>query len=453
MSKLILGCIADDFTGGSDAASFLAAGGMNTVLLSEIPGPDLVLPDDVRAAVITLKSRTQETGAAVADSLAAIRWLLDAGASHFYVKYCSTFDSTPDGNIGPIVDAVLEELSAEGTILCPALPANERVVRDGVLYVKGIPLAESPMKDHPLTPMWESRISLLMEPQGKYRSLELHKDALDQDDDCVRALIDTFTQGITPDAESGQKHWYLIPDYVDDRDAERLAHLFGGMKVLTGGSGILTALARRFMSSELPQEASSPSCQADRERPACPFPAEAGGAAAYEGTDGPAVIVAGSCSVATHAQTTRYEKDGGDSFRLSDEGIASGAENPVSIWEKMSFSDAPLIYCYDTPEGLKKKRNEAGRQLAAKIEAALAGTAAYAMKHGVTRIIAAGGETSGAVTQALGYKAYRIGRSVAPGVPVMTPLENPSIRLVLKSGNFGQEDFFERALKLTGKEK
>lgn len=116
-NSLILGCIADDFTGGSDAASFLAAGGMNTILLSEIPGEDYVLPDDVEAAVITLKSRTQETSAAVADSLSSIRWLRGAGASHFYVKYCSTFDSTPEGNIGPIVDAVLEELDTDGTVL------------------------------------------------------------------------------------------------------------------------------------------------------------------------------------------------------------------------------------------------------------------------------------------------------------------------------------------------
>ena len=126
-SNLILGCIADDFTGGSDAASFLAAGGMNTILLTEIPDDSYQLPADAEAAVITLKSRTQETASAVADSLRAIRWLRSAGASHFYVKYCSTFDSTPAGNIGPIVDAVLEELNADGTILCPALPANGRI--------------------------------------------------------------------------------------------------------------------------------------------------------------------------------------------------------------------------------------------------------------------------------------------------------------------------------------
>jgi len=420
---LILGCIADDFTGGSDAASFLASGGMNTILLSEIPDPGYRLPDDAEAAVITLKSRTQETSAAVEDSLAAIRWLRNAGASHFYVKYCSTFDSTPKGNIGPIVDAVLEELDAEGTILCPALPANGRIVRDGILYVKGIPLAESPMKDHPLTPMWESRISLLMKPQGKYESLEIPSDLLHGTEEALETQLQTFREET---AESGKGHWYLIPDYADERDAARIAGLFGDMKVLTGGSGILTELARRYRTRDT-------------------------GAVPYQGTDGPAVIVAGSCSTATHAQTLWYEARGGASFQLSDEGILSGRENAASVWAQMQEADAPLIYSYDSPEGLKEKRNAEGRRLAEKIEETLAGIAAEAMKHGVTRIIAAGGETSGAVTKALGYTAYRIGDSVAPGVPVMTPLDNPALRLVLKSGNFGEEDFFGRAIKLTGK--
>ncbi len=435
-NRLLLGCIADDFTGGSDAASFLAAGGMNTILLSEIPEPGFTLPEDAEAAVITLKSRTQETSGAVADSLAAIRWLKEAGASHFYVKYCSTFDSTPEGNIGPIADAVLTELNAEGSILCPALPANERVVKNGILYVKGVPLAESPMKDHPLTPMWESRISLLMAPQSKYRCLELHADLLAEGPAAVTSAVTAFAASVAERDANGCPHWYLIPDYETEEDAEKLADLFYKMKILTGGSGILKALAGKLL----------------KEEGSAPEGSRSGGADAYEGTEGPAVIVAGSCSVATHAQTTRYEKDGGPSFRLSDEGVASGEENPEAVWQKMGSFSAPLIYSYDTPEGLKNKRNEAGRALAAKIEATLAETAASAMRHGAKRIIAAGGETSGAVTLALGFKAYRIGRSVAPGVPVMTPLDDPSIRLVLKSGNFGQEDFFERALRLTGKE-
>lgn len=415
-SNLILGCIADDFTGGSDAASFLAAGGMNTILLCEIPEPGFKLPPDVEAAVITLKSRTQETSAAVADSIAAIRWLKDAGAEHFYIKYCSTFDSTPDGNIGPIVDAALEELNTAGTILCPALPANQRIVKDGILYVKGVPLAESPMKDHPLTPMWESRISSLMKPQGKYASLEIHKDLLHSEKRQVDRMITDFT--------AGKEHWYLIPDYTDEQDAEKIAELFGDMKLLSGGSGILQELAVKLRKNSAPSTV-------------------------YRGTEGPAIIVAGSCSTATHAQTLWYENHSGASLQLNDESIMNGTQTAVSIFEQMRSEEAPLIYSYDTPEGLQKKRNPEGRKLAAMIENTLAETAKTAMEHGVKRIIAAGGETSGAVTRALGYKAYYIGASVAPGVPVMTPVDDPSLRLVLKSGNFGQEDFFDRALALT----
>lgn len=418
---LILGCIADDFTGGSDAASFLAAGGMNTILLSRIPTSDYVLPEDAQAAVITLKSRTQETSAAVRDSLLAIRWLKEAGASHFYVKYCSTFDSTPQGNIGPIVDAVMEELNAEGTILCPALPANDRIVRNGILYVKGLPLAESPMKDHPLTPMWESRIRLLMEPQGKYDSLEIWSDALHGPDEALDRQIQLLREAA---AESGKKHWYLIPDCRDDKDAARIVSRFGDMTVLTGGSGILKDLAGRYKTKD-----HSP--------------------VFYQGTKGPAVILAGSCSTATHAQTLWYGAHNGTLFRLMDEDILSGKLTAASIWSRMKQQEAPLIFSYDSPEGLRRKRNQEGRRLAAEIEEILAQTAVEAVRHGVTRIIVAGGETSGAVTKALGYEAFRIGASVAPGVPVMIPLENPAIRLILKSGNFGQEDFFGRSLELT----
>lgn len=171
--KLLLGCVADDFTGGSDAASHLAAGGLNTILCNGVPAPGFVPPEGCEAVVIALKSRTQETESAVADSMKAARWLAEQGAEQLYVKYCSTFDSRPCGNIGPIVDAILEAFNVPGTVLCPALPSNGRVVRDGILYVNGVPLAESPMKDHPLTPMWESRVAKLMEPQGKYACLEV----------------------------------------------------------------------------------------------------------------------------------------------------------------------------------------------------------------------------------------------------------------------------------------
>lgn len=415
---LILGCIADDFTGGSDAASFLAAGGMNTILCSGVPGSDFVIPEGCEAVVIALKSRTQETSAAVADSLAAIAWLKTQGAAHFYVKYCSTFDSTPKGNIGPIMDAVLEYLDAPSSILCPALPANERIVKDGILYVKGIPLAESPMKDHPLTPMWESRITRLMAPQSKYPSMELHADALHGDREALLCQIAGFARN--------QNHYYLVPDYVNDADAEIIADIFGNCAVLSGGSGILTALARKLRSGN-----------------AQPM--------FFSGTQGPAVILAGSCSVATNAQTGYYLYHGGKAIRLEDRLLVDGVQTSGSVWEQALNleCDTPLIYSWESPEGLKAKRNEQGKALSALIEKTLSEIAVLAVNDGTYRIIVAGGETSGAVTQKLGYHAFWIGQSIAPGVPILIPLEQPEVRLVLKSGNFGQEDFFVRALKMT----
>lgn len=169
---MILGCIADDFTGASDAASFLVKGGMRTLLFNGIPEND-INDTDTDAIVIALKTRTQETTSAVADSLAAIDWLEKQGAKHFYVKYCSTFDSTPKGNIGPICDAVMDALQVENTLLCPSLPVNGRTVKDAVLYVHGIKLEESHMRNHPLTPMRDSNLIRLMAPQSRYESRHL----------------------------------------------------------------------------------------------------------------------------------------------------------------------------------------------------------------------------------------------------------------------------------------
>lgn len=415
---LIFGCIADDFTGGSDAASFLSAGGMNTILCSGIPEAGFVLPEGCEAVVIALKSRTQETSAAVSDSLAAVRWLQEHGAKHFYVKYCSTFDSAPKGNVGPIMDAVLEYLDVPCTILCPALPANGRTVKDGILYVNGVPLSQSPMKDHPLTPMWESRIAHLMEPQSRYASLELPSDLLRGRTRELMDAISSFAEGKT--------HYYLIPDYVDDNDAILLADLFGGYKVLSGGSGILTAVAQSLKTNNAAKPASLE-------------------------PNGPAIIFAGSCSVATNAQTNDYLSKGGQAVRLENTHLLDGRQTPDRIWKQAQTlkTDAPLIYSWESPEGLKAKRDAQGKALSALIEKTLSEIAAQAVADGTHRIIVAGGETSGAVTRRLGYRAFWIGKSIAPGVPILIPLERPDVRLVLKSGNFGQKDFFSRALTMT----
>lgn len=223
--KLLIGCVADDFTGASDAASFLAKSGMRTMLFNGVPKTEQSYEMD--AAVIALKTRTEETGKAVEDSLEAVKWFQKQDACHIYSKYCSTFDSTPDGNIGPILDAILDECKEKSSIICPALPVNGRTVSQGKLYVNGVPLDESPMKNHPLTPMWESDLGKLMEPQSKYPCIKVTEEIMKGSKEEIEQYIAKESQG--------KEKFYLIPDYVKDEDAAKIAEVFGDMKVLSGG--------------------------------------------------------------------------------------------------------------------------------------------------------------------------------------------------------------------------
>ena len=414
-----LGCVADDFTGASDAASFLAKGGMPVLLTNGVPEQE---PRETEAVVIALKSRTQETRAAVADSLAALKWLEARGAKQFYIKYCSTFDSTPKGNIGPIADAAMEYLGARFTVLCPGLPANGRTVTDGRLYVNGVPLDESHMKNHPLTPMWDSRIAELMRPQSKYECLELHKEDMALSDGEIYAKIEKFAEG--------REHFYVIPAHETEDDGERIAELFGGLTLLTGGSGILEPLAKR------------------RSRDGHYAPSH------IHGTEGRAILLAGSCSKATLAQIKYFIDNGGRAYKVNPVAMLRGEDDIENIWRFAAEDEETptLIYSSDTSDNVKEAQAFGQEAVASLLENTMAELAKRALEAGYKRIIVAGGETSGAVTRGLGFSAFHIGRSVAPGVPVMTPYGVPDVRLVLKSGNFGQEDFFERALKMTGKE-
>ncbi|MDY5649171.1 MAG: 3-oxo-tetronate kinase, partial [Lachnospiraceae bacterium] len=415
---IALGCVADDFTGASDVASFLANAGINTVLYNGIPAGSAAIEDDCQAIVIALKTRTQETAAAVSESLEAFRWLKGQGARQLFIKYCSTFDSTREGNIGPIADAVLETEEEPYTILCPALPVNKRKVKEGRLYVNDVPLDESPMRNHPLTPMWDSRISELMREQSAYPVYNLTADWYEKPDEALK-LIEEYKEK--------HKHFYLVPDYYEDCHAEKIVELFGDLSVLTGGSGLMTALAEKYKKEYGYAEGGRPS----------------------DSSEGGAVLLAGSCSVATLAQIEDYQKKGGKSFRIYPKQLMEGAQN---MEEMLSFirenpGEAVLIYSSAPAEELKQMQQESGReQAAALLEQTMAQLAERAVKEGITRVIVAGGETSGAVTRQLGFASYRIGSSIAPGVPVMIPLENEKIRLVLKSGNFVQTDFFTRAL-------
>ncbi len=380
MGTIFLGVVADDFTGASDAASFLNAAGVQTVLVNGIPKQEILLPEGTGALVVALKSRTAPVEEAVQESLEAFAWLKQMGAGQLYLKYCSTFDSTEHGNIGPVVDAVMERYGYERTVLCPSLPVNGRTVKHGILYVNGVKLEKSSMKDHPLTPMRKSRISDLMEGQGKYPSVELGE-----------------TYEMPPMPEMGR--CYLVPDYYEEEQGDQIAEAFDDLPFLTGGSGLAGALGRRYVRMHGKDKSGTCGKQAE-----CAV------------SEGKTLLLAGSQSL--------------DTFWNWADSRESGA----------------LIYSSAEPEDMKKSQELGRDRVAAAIETLLAGLAKRAVEHGYTRIIVAGGETSGAVTKALGYDTFLIGPSVAPGVPVMSPLAAPEIRLVLKSGNFGQVDFFERAV-------
>lgn len=414
----VLGCIADDFTGASDAASFLVKGGMSVRLYNGIPEEmEINGGNDTQAIVIALKSRTQETGRAVAHSLEAARFLLGRGVKQIYFKYCSTFDSTPKGNIGPVADALTELMKVPFTLLCPGLPVNGRTVEQGRLLVNGIPLHESHMKNHPLTPMWNCRIDKLMEPQSRYRCRNLPPDELE-----------SFS--FSPQEHCSGTPFYIIPDYIEPDDGGKIAAVFGRLPLLTGASGLLEPLAQLW-SSRLSEKGTLPKSR----------------------TEGKAILLAGSCSKATLEQIIWYQKQGNPSCKLDPAAMLQGQQTVEDVWrfteENNSESRAVLVYSSDPPEKVKEYQAYGTVKVSGMLESAMAQLAMRAVRAGYTKIICAGGETSGAVTKGLGFASYWIGESVAPGIPVMVPAESPHIRLVLKSGNFGQEDFFGRALAMT----
>jgi uncharacterized protein YgbK (DUF1537 family) len=409
MENLILGCIADDFTGASDAASFLRQGGMQTVLCNGIPNEDDSLPEATEACVIALKTRTQETKSAVEDSLKAAEWLRKKGIRHLYVKYCSTFDSTKRGNIGPILDALIERWNQQYTILCPAIPVNGRTVKNGELYVNGVPLDRSPMKDHPLTPMWDSNIKRLMSPQSKYEAVCENQ----------REII------------NDQRHYYIIPDYENEVDAAEIVECYGDLPILSGSSGILEKFARKLHQGKVENDL------AEKE------------------FTGPGLILAGSCSKATLGQIEYFMRIGGTVKHMDPVVLLN---NPVcieNIWEfvKKNRGKYILVSSSEAPERVIKNPKLGKEKIAEIIENTFAEIAKRAVREGFTRIIVAGGETSGAVIRKLGFSLFTIGQSIAPGVPILIPLMEKEICLVLKSGNFGQEDFFERVLSMTERSK
>jgi uncharacterized protein YgbK (DUF1537 family) len=417
---MLLGCIADDFTGATDLANMLTRGGMRTLQTIGIPARIAGLPD-ADALVVALKSRTIPAADAVAQSVGALDWLRARGCRQFLFKYCSTFDSTDAGNIGPVADALLVRLGADFTIACPAFPENRRTIYNGYLFVGPELLSESPMKDHPLTPMTDPSLVRVLARQttGKVGLVPYA---------VVRNGAGAIREAFARLRADGVRH--AIVDAIDDAHLAAIGEACAGLALVTGGSGIALGLPDNFRRAGLLTRS--------------------GGAAAMPPVRGYAAVIAGSCSKATQAQVAAM-KGRCPGMRIDPRELATGAPAVVDRavrWAAAQVSRGPvLVYSTAAPGEVQAAQDAVGRDRAASlVEDALAAIARGLVAHGVRRLVVAGGETSGAVVNALGVRALAIGPQIDPGVPWTFAVPGDPIALALKSGNFGAEDFFLRAL-------
>lgn len=420
---MILGVIADDFTGATDVASMLVRAGMHTVQVIGVPqGP---LPE-ADAVVIALKSRTCPVPQAVGMSLQALAALQAAGARQIYFKYCSTFDSTAEGNIGPVTDALMQALQATITIACPAFPENGRTVFRGHLFVGDILLSDSSMRQHPLTPMLDANLLRVLQPQTRQQVALLPQPVVQQGAVAVREKLQQLQQ---------QGAGIAVADAISNEDLLSLAEACAELPLLTAGSGLALGLgpayARRGWFSPRPQADQLSSAQ------------------------GSAALISGSCSEATQGQLARWLAAGHSSLRLDPLALHQGQQSLAELKAQavaLLKSGPVLIHATADLATVRSVQAQLGtEQAGALTEQALAELACALVEAGVRKLVVAGGETSGAVTQALGVSELRIGPSICPGVPwTEGRWQGQPLWLALKSGNFGGPEFFSQALAQAG---
>lgn len=418
---MLLGCIADDLTGASDLALMLAREGLRTVQVVGIPGIDEPAPE-CDAIVISLKSRTIPPREAVAQSLAALEWLRCAGSRQYFFKYCSTFDSTPDGNIGPVADALLDALGGDFTIACPAFPANRRTIYLGHLFVGDDLLSNSSMRHHPLTPMTESNLVAVLGRQTPHKVGLVPFDVVSAGAEPISArFADLRAQGVR----------HAIVDALTDGNLRAIGTACRDLALVTGGSGVAMGLPENFRARRLVP---------DRR-----------GIEPLSETHGYAAVIAGSCSAMTLRQVAEMQARH-PSFVIDPLAIAAGDDvaGAALAWALPKLANGPvLVYASAPPDRVADIQERLGRAEAGEIvERTLATVARGLVAAGVGRLVVAGGETAGAVVAALGAKTLRIGPEIAPGVCWSQTIDKRGICLALKSGNFGDADFFRHAFEV-----
>jgi uncharacterized protein YgbK (DUF1537 family) len=423
MTALVLGCIADDVTGATDLANNLVRAGVRVLQTIGVPDQPLTADENVDAVVVAQKTRTIPAADAVVKSLDALHWLRAAGAKQIYFKYCSTFDSTPTGNIGPVTDALMDALQADFTIACPAFPETGRTIYKGYLFVGDALLNESGMRNHPLTPMTDANLVRVLQAQTR-RTVGLidHRTV-------VRGPLATIDR-IAELRKDGVQ--IAVIDAVNDDDLQTIGAATKGMALVTAGSGVAIGLPQNF--------GIAPSDQAARLPPAT----------------GARAIISGSCSTATNAQVAEFIRGGGEAFRVDPLALMAGQPIIAAAltWAGPRLGTQPiLVYATATSDAVRIAQQALGaEQTGAMVEQALAAIACGLVERGAHQLVFAGGETSGACMGALGITRMRIGPQIAPGVPwcfAQTPmLSNAGVHVALKSGNFGAVDFFSRSFDM-----
>jgi 3-dehydrotetronate 4-kinase len=405
-----IGVVADDFTGASDIALTLAEAGMKTLLLAGIP--EQAAPD-CDAAVISLKSRTVPVAEAVEQSLKSCDWLSARGAEQIIFKVCSTFDSTDAGNIGPVLEALAEHLGETSVIVCPAFPENGRSVYQGHLFVADKLLSESGMQNHPLTPMTDPDLRRVLGRQTGWPVAHVPFRTVSKGAAQVSAALAALRA-------------MFVVDAIQDEDLHTIGTAAKGRKLLCGGSGIALGLPLNFG-----YQPGSPS---------------------WAGVAGKGVVLSGSCSLATRAQISTY-RHLAPSLELTAGDIMNGTHTARSAadWVMAQSHDAPLVYSSAEPEVVKAAQERYGREVVAeRIERLFHDLAAELVRRGITRIVSAGGETSGAIVKGIEAQTLAVGVRLAAGVPALR-VDDRALAIALKSGNFGDEDFFATAMaRLSG---
>ena len=413
-----LGCIADDFTGATDLASMLARSGVNVSLRIGVP---LSTPENTaEIEVIALKTRSISASKAIEESLSALKWLKEAGAKKYFFKYCSTFDSTAEGNIGPVSEALMNELKVDQTIYCPAFPENGRSIYMGNLFVGQKLLSESSMKDHPLTPMNDSNLMRLLSAQVSRRVGLADRIVVNSGVNSLKEKLISLKENDVP---------HVIVDAVADTDLDTIASACQDMDFITGGSALAMPLAEFYKAS--------------------------GKISANDNSfmnkklNTGSIILSGSCSEMTIIQVKNFIQRGAAAFQLDPIDLAENGVKKVLDWlSSQDFTKNIIIYATSDPDTVKKVQAELGVDMAGKIvEQGLSECAIAARELGIKNFIIAGGETSGAITKALNVRQLDIGIEIAPGVPwTFSGKRYNQIALSLKSGNFGSEEFFTEAL-------